>query len=37
VSGPITVPSVATVVHSANGRYPSDHYPVAATLHIDPS
>jgi len=37
VSGPITVPSVATVVHSANGRYPSDHYPVAATLRIDPS
>lgn len=37
VSGPIAVPSVSTVVHSANGRYPSDHYPVAATLRIDPS
>jgi endonuclease/exonuclease/phosphatase family metal-dependent hydrolase len=37
IGGPVSVPSVATVVHSANGRYPSDHYPVAATLSIDPS
>jgi endonuclease/exonuclease/phosphatase family metal-dependent hydrolase len=36
VGGPITVPSVATIVHSARGRYPSDHYPVLATLEIRP-
>lgn len=37
VGGPIEVPSVSTIVHSANGRYPSDHYPVLATLRVGPS
>lgn len=34
VGGPVAVPSVATVLHSVDGRYPSDHYPVLATLEI---
>jgi endonuclease/exonuclease/phosphatase family metal-dependent hydrolase len=37
VGGPIAVPSVATIVHSVAGRYPSDHYPVLATLELHPS
>ena len=32
VGGPITVRSVETVLHNDAGRYPSDHYPVAASL-----
>jgi len=36
VGGPITVRNMATVVHSADGRYPSDHYPVVATLLVQP-
>lgn len=36
VGGPISVPSVATIVHSARGRYPSDHYPVLAAIEISP-
>jgi endonuclease/exonuclease/phosphatase family metal-dependent hydrolase len=34
VSGPIGVSTVSTVVHSQGSRYPSDHYPVLATLLI---
>ncbi len=34
VSDPIEVLDVATIVHSADGRYPSDHYPVLAKLRI---
>lgn len=37
VRGPIVVPTVATIVHSVDGRYPSDHYPVLATLRLEPS
>jgi len=37
VRGSIVVPSIETIVHSASGRYPSDHYPVLATLRLDPS
>ena len=37
VGGPVQVPSIRTVVHSSEGRYPSDHYPVAARLEIGPS
>ena len=37
VRGPIVVPTVATIVHSVAGRYPSDHYPVLATLRLEPS
>ncbi|MSR20361.1 MAG: endonuclease/exonuclease/phosphatase family protein [Gemmatimonadetes bacterium] len=37
VSGSIEASSVSTVVHSAGGRYPSDHYPVVATLRVHPS
>lgn len=36
VGGPISVPSIATIVHGVDGRYPSDHYPVLATLEIRP-
>ena len=35
VGGPIGVTSVETVLHNDGGRYPSDHYPVAARLEID--
>jgi endonuclease/exonuclease/phosphatase family metal-dependent hydrolase len=34
VGASIEVPSVATVVYSSDGRYPSDHYPVAARLLV---
>lgn len=34
VGGPIGVRSVETVLHNDRGRYPSDHYPVAARLEI---
>jgi endonuclease/exonuclease/phosphatase family metal-dependent hydrolase len=34
VSGPVTVARAATVLHSVDGRWPSDHYPVAAQLVI---
>jgi endonuclease/exonuclease/phosphatase family metal-dependent hydrolase len=37
VGGPVAVSSVATVVHTDGHRYPSDHYPVLATLLIGPS
>ena len=32
VGGPLVVRTAQTVVHEDNGRYPSDHYPVAARL-----
>jgi hypothetical protein len=31
------VSSAVTVVHSPQGRYPSDHFPVLARLTIGPS
>ncbi len=34
VGGPISVRSVETVLHTRQGRYPSDHYPVMARLEI---
>ena len=34
VGGPIGVRSVETVLHNDGGRYPSDHYPVAARLEV---
>ena len=34
VGGPIDVRRAETVVHNDDGRYPSDHYPVAARLVI---
>lgn len=37
VGGSIEVPTISTVVHSVEGRYPSDHYPVLATLRVPPS
>jgi len=36
VGGPIVVPAASTIVHSVAGRYPSDHYPVLATLWVRP-
>jgi endonuclease/exonuclease/phosphatase family metal-dependent hydrolase len=36
VRGPIDVSSVETILHSAGGRYPSDHYPVVATVRVRP-
>ncbi|MDX1450671.1 MAG: endonuclease/exonuclease/phosphatase family protein, partial [Acidimicrobiia bacterium] len=36
VGGPVRARTVSTVVHSVDGRYPSDHYPVVATLLVDP-
>ena len=36
VGGPVRVRSVETLAHNDQGRYPSDHYPVAARLEIDP-
>ena len=36
VGGPVGVRSVETVVHHDGGRYPSDHYPVVARLHLQP-
>ena len=35
VGGPIQVLSVETVLYNDHGRYPSDHYPVAARLAIE--
>ena len=35
VGGPISVRSVETVLYNDGGRYPSDHYPVAARLEVD--
>ena len=32
VGGPVGVERIETVVNSSNGRYPSDHYPVVASL-----
>jgi endonuclease/exonuclease/phosphatase family metal-dependent hydrolase len=37
IGGPIEVSSAVTVVHSPQGRYPSDHFPVLARLTIGPS
>jgi len=37
VGGPVEVETISTVIHSVGGRYPSDHYPVLATLRLDPS
>lgn len=37
VGGPVAVSSAATIVQSFEGRYPSDHYPVLATLRLDQS
>ena len=34
VGGPIAVRSVETVLYNDDGRYPSDHYPVAARLEL---
>jgi endonuclease/exonuclease/phosphatase family metal-dependent hydrolase len=35
VAGAIGVKFVETVLHNAEGRYPSDHYPVTARLVIE--
>lgn len=35
VGGPISVRSAETVVYNKRGRYPSDHYPVAARLELN--
>lgn len=37
VSGSVEVPAISTIVHSVDGRYPSDHYPVLARLRVRPS
>jgi len=37
VGGPIDVSTAATIVNSEGDRYPSDHYPVLATLRVRPS
>ena len=37
VGGSIEASSISTVVRSVGGRYPSDHYPVVATLRVHPS
>ena len=34
VGGPLDVRSAETVLHNDGGRYPSDHYPVAARLEL---
>ena len=36
VSRAIEVPAIETIVHSVEGRYPSDHYPVLAKLTVLP-
>ncbi|MDO8270528.1 MAG: hypothetical protein Q7U82_01225, partial [Gammaproteobacteria bacterium] len=36
VGGLVTVERAVTVLHSVDGRWPSDHYPVAAELVIQP-
>ncbi len=35
VGGPIKVRSAETVLYNASGRYPSDHYPVAARVEVE--
>jgi endonuclease/exonuclease/phosphatase family metal-dependent hydrolase len=35
VGGPIGVRSAETVLYNDRGRYPSDHYPVAARLEVN--
>ena len=37
IGGPIDVSTAATIVHSPQGRYPSDHFPVLAKLTIRPN
>lgn len=34
VGGPVSVKRAVTVLHSMDGRWPSDHYPVAAELFV---
>ena len=34
VRGPVTVTDIETITHNREGRYPSDHFPVLATLHV---
>lgn len=34
VGGPVAVQAVETVLHNSDGRFPSDHYPVAASLEV---
>ena len=34
VGGPVSVRWIETVLHNEEGRYPSDHYPVAASLEL---
>lgn len=34
VGGPVAVRMAETVLHNDSGRYPSDHYPVAASLEL---
>lgn len=34
VDGPVDVERIETVLHSVGGRWPSDHYPVAAELMV---
>ncbi len=34
VGGPVSVKRAVTVLHSVDGRWPSDHYPVAAELFV---
>jgi endonuclease/exonuclease/phosphatase family metal-dependent hydrolase len=36
VRGPVEVATAETVLHAVEGRYPSDHYPVVATLRVQP-
>jgi endonuclease/exonuclease/phosphatase family metal-dependent hydrolase len=33
--GPITVSQCETILYNENGRYPSDHLPVFARLHLE--
>ena len=37
IGGPIDVSAAATIVHTSQGRYPSDHFPVLARLTIPQS
>jgi endonuclease/exonuclease/phosphatase family metal-dependent hydrolase len=37
IGGPVDVSAAVTVVHSPQGHYPSDHFPVLARLTIGPS
>jgi endonuclease/exonuclease/phosphatase family metal-dependent hydrolase len=34
IRGPVAVRTAETVLHNEGGRYPSDHYPVAASLEL---